>query len=76
MRSIHLPTKKATIAATAPITIEAHASTKAQEPVIATNAASTPFSMLGISDLPITAHEINNAAIAPAAAARFVVINT
>ncbi|MMZ67617.1 hypothetical protein D1872_302160 [compost metagenome] len=65
--------KNVIIPATAPITTAAHGATKAQEPVMATRAASTPFSMLGISALPNTAQEVSSAAIAPDAAARVVV---
>ncbi|MNN79829.1 hypothetical protein D3C81_1965050 [compost metagenome] len=59
--------------ATKPIMIAAHGSTKAHAPVIATNAARTPFSIAGISDLPKYNQEAINAAKPPAAAAMFVV---
>ncbi|MNC78378.1 hypothetical protein D3C75_1305720 [compost metagenome] len=65
--------KKVNTPAITPITIAAHGSTNAQEPVIATKAARTPFSMLGISALPNTTQDTNNAATPPAAAAKFVV---
>ncbi|MNT78339.1 hypothetical protein D3C72_2175670 [compost metagenome] len=65
--------KKVTIPATAPMTNAAQGATKAQEPVIATKAASTPFSIAGISAFPYTIQDTSKAKTPPAAAAILVV---
>ncbi|MNE55743.1 hypothetical protein D3C80_1505980 [compost metagenome] len=62
--------------ATRPIMIAAQGSTNAQAPVIATSAASTPFSIAGMSDLPKYSQEATSAARPPAAAAMLVVSAT
>ena len=62
--------------ATRPIVIAAHGATKPDAAVIATSAASTPFSIIEMSGFFSTSHEVAIPPIAPAAAAMLVVIAT
>ena len=59
---------------TSPITTAAHGATKPDAAVIATSAASTPFSIIEMSGFFSTTQAVALPPIAPAAAARFVVM--
>ena len=58
--------------ATKPITIAAQGATNAQAAVIATSAATAPFSIIDRSGFLITSQDASTAPSTPAAAARFV----
>ena len=61
---------------TVPIRTAAHGATNPDAAVIATSAASTPFSIIEMSGLRRISHALTIPPTAPAAAARFVVSAT
>ena len=60
------------IPATKPMSRAAHGATNAHAAVIATSAATAPFSIIERSGFLTTIHEVSTAPRTPAAAARFV----
>ena len=73
IRSTQITPTTAMTPETKPITIAAHGATKPDAAVIATSAASAPFSIIEMSGFLSTIHAVKMPPSAPAAAAMFVV---